>query len=302
MEFLFQKDNRKVNEIEIDSEVNHLKMIQNLRAEMQAAHGNMERIQRDAVQIKILSLEQLLSAAAKLDSDRLELQKQRENINAERDQIEDERKQLESERLQLTNAVDRLIADRAELKMLLKNFKLFATTKAKRSVEWDPLTDERQQLKFDRETLKMERNRFEKEIESERKQLKLESDIIAREQNIAHLEREGLKKETEKLMRLRSDRTELIQQKDQMTQVEGEMAIHEISGTKFQPQKERDLLLRAKDAIALRHLITNLGELWKLFDDSHYLANGVRMNAAAIQLDRIRKVWIQVIRLQSSPE
>ena len=114
-----------------------------------------------------------------------------------------------------------------------------------------------------------------------------------------------------------------------MTQVEGETAIHEISGTKCQRQKERELSLRAKEAIALRHieleaetqrlaedrhkfqnqlellssdLLPDLGELWKLFDDSHYLADGARMKAAAIQLDRIRKDWIQSMRKQNLPK
>ena len=47
MDFLLQKDNGELNDFGI---------IQNLRADMEAAHENMERIQRDAVRMKKLCL------------------------------------------------------------------------------------------------------------------------------------------------------------------------------------------------------------------------------------------------------
>ena len=59
-------------------------------------------------------------------------------------------------------------------------------------------------------------------------------------------------------------------------------------------QSEQQKKLREHEQFQIRNLMSALAELWTLFDESHHLAKGVRMRAAAKQLDQIRGEWIRV--------
>ena len=59
-------------------------------------------------------------------------------------------------------------------------------------------------------------------------------------------------------------------------------------------QAQQQEKLRGHEQFQTRNLVSALAKLWELFDESHHLADEVRMKAAARQLDQIRGEWINV--------
>ena len=245
---------------------------------------------RKAFQFETESIRlQLQTRREGIDSERNQIEREREKLEAERKDLKAKDNKLEFERKQLSSAVDKLVADRLEFEHQKEEDVVHRKRELQQHLNADiyQMDEQRKQLESEVDKLGMERNKLQNEIEvqrerieEERNELKLEKDIMAREQRIIHLERAKLEKENDKLMRskqdlesqrniLGEDQWELVHQNEQinaMTRTEigsqetGKVAMDalrlKLQNEAFEIKKEREHLLREKEAIALRYIET----------------------------------------------
>lgn len=237
--------------------------------------------------MKKLSLEQLVIAVAKLDSDRLQFERRRaedaahrereqqrlnaelEQTKAERDQLHKERKRFKAEqrkmemkRAELSEFQNEIVAQRNQIEQERKDLNLkkqeleaicnHLDQREEVQLQRDQLAKDRQKIEADVVEAKRERT----QVQRMREELKLQKGRNAKEAKRIELKREELEKESAKLVHLKQElelkRTALMHQKDKMTR--NDTAAREALQAQIQKsaaklQEERENLLRDKEYV-----------------------------------------------------